>query len=354
MKKLLSIALSVILALSLTIGIFAEEFEIGVNSDNWGENAGTAIDAVTWGDGTVTADQLSQISFKLPTECVEGDTVTLHIKGTSNSDFRVWLLATNAKTASNQWKASTNGYSGTGDFEFFIELTCQYFDADFEIATDVNFKASSWDTKLEGFTLSYIGVTYGTLADLDDAALEEVAEYITAAEAAIANGDLDAANAAIAVIEEKGALGFASCANKANELKNMIKDLEGNAILESMQSYIDTVTNAVERAKNANGDVEVISAAYDEAITAADYVFDNANGYSVVTEKGKELRVAAKEIKTILADAQEAAEEAARIAEEEAAAKAESTKTVLIVVAVVAVVVVIAAVVVVILKKKKK
>lgn len=356
MKKLLTVALALVMALCLTVTAFAaEEIEIALVPESFGANTSQASDVVVWGENSLTAETLNQFSLTLPTTCYDGDTVVLHIKGSSESDFRIWLLAANSVTASNQWKASENGYAGTGDFEFFVELTCQYHDADFESAEDVNFKAPSWDAQLTNFTLTYVGVMYGTIADMDAAALAEVQSYIDAAEAAIAEGDADAAIAAIDVIAAKGDLGFASCAAKASELMEKVEGIYDDQLLASLQEYVDKVNNALETAQNANGDVAVISAAYEEALAASDYVTEQGKGYSKTTEKAKELKVIAKQIKDMIAEAEEAnaRAEAERIAAEEAAA-AKAKTTTIVVVAVVAVVVVVAAVVLVVLKKKKK
>lgn len=356
MKKLLTIAFALVMALSMTVTAFAaEEIEIALVPESFGANTMQASDVVTWGEGSVTAPTLSQFSLKLPTTCVQGDTVVLHIKGTSESDFRMWLLAGNAVTASNQWKATDNGYAGTGDFEFYVELTCQYHDAEFETAEDINFKAPSWDAQLTNFTLTYVGVMYGTIADMDAAALADVQEYVDAAEAAIAEGDADAAIAAIDVIAAKGDLGFASCTAKANELMEKVEGIYDAELLASLQEYVDKVNNALETAKNANNDVAVMTAAYEEAVTASDYVTEQGKGYKLTTEKAKELKVITKEIKDLIAQAEEAnaKAEAERIAAEEAAA-AKAKTTTIVVIAAVAVVVVVVAVVLVVLKKKKK
>lgn len=355
MKKLLSISLSVLLVLTMAISVFAEEIQIPLTEEYFGANSGAAVESVIWDNGTASVNELNQFSLVLPTTCVQGDTVTLHIKGSSDSQFRVWLLASNAKTASNQWKSVDNGFSGEGEFEYFIELTCQYIDADFETAEDVNFKAASYNTQLINFKLDYVGVTYGSMADIEAAALAEVQSYIDEAETAIANGDAEAAEAAIAVIAEKGALGFASCTEKANELTKKMKSIYDEQFLAGLQEYIDIVNNAYETAKNAGTDVAAIEAAYAEAIAAADHVFDEgkANNYSQTTEKGRELRETAKEIKSMIADAEAALEEAARIAAEEEAAKAARTRTTIIMVVVAVVVIAVVAVVVVVLKKKK-
>ena len=356
MKKLLTIAFALVMALSMTVTAFAaEEIEIALVPESFGANTMQASDVVVWGENSVTANALGQFSLTLPTTCYDGDTVVLHVKGTSESDFRMWLLAGNAVTASNQWKATDNGYAGTGDFEFYVELTCQYHDADFESAEDINFKAPSWDAQLTNFTLTYVGIMYGTIADMDAAALAEVQSYVDAAEDAIAKGDADAAIAAIDVIAAKGDLGFASCTAKAKELMDKVEGIYDAELLASLQEYVDKVNNALETAKNANNDVAVMTAAYEEAVAAADYVTEQGKGYKMTTEKAKELKVVAKEIKDLIAEAEEAnaKAEAERIAAEEAAA-AKAKTTTIVIIAAVAVVVVVVAVVLVVLKKKKK
>ncbi len=376
MKKLLSAILALVMLLSMTVFVNAEgEIEIALTQDNWGANAGTAVDAVIWGDGTITAESLSQFSLKLPTTCVQGDTVVLHIKGYAEDNFRIWLLAANAVTASNQWKSADAGYAGTGDFEYYIELACQYYDAEFETAEDVNFKAPSWDGALTNFRLDYVGVLYGTMADVEAAKAAEVQPQIDAAQALVdAVKTVDATDAAAldaAVADAQAAIdaipdyGFATLIDAKAALQLSVNTVLGEVALGTYQSYIDTVNNALQAAKDAGNDVSAIKAAYDEALAAVTYMEDNGGTLEPVKAKITELKEVINEIKDLHkaataanAEAKAAEEAAAKEAEEkaaaEAAAKEQATNTAIIIGIVAAVVVVVVVVVLVVLKKKKK
>ena len=371
MKRLLSVLLALTLVLSMSVVSFAaEETEIALIPDNFGANTQQASDVVTWGENSVTANAIGQFSLKLPTTLVKGDTIVLHIKGTSEEQFRVWLLAAEAATAGNQWKSADAGYSGTGPFEFFIELKCEYFDAEFETAEDVNFKAPSWDKQLVNFTLEYVGVVSGTLADVEAATIADTQPAIDAAQALVdaalastAEADVAAAQAAIDAIADYG---FAAIIEAKANLQTTLDTVEGAKLLANFTTQIDAVNKALEDAKAANGDVTAIKAAYDVAYAAIKEMEDgNPDGIEVVSAKIAELKEVINEIKSIhkaaaeaKAEADKAAEEAAKKAEEEAAAaaakKAATTKTVTIVVIAVAVVAIVAVVIVVISKKNKK
>ncbi len=377
MKKLLSVLLAVALMLSMSVVSFAagEELEIAITQDNWGANSGTAVDAVTWGEGSVTADAIGQFSIKLPTTCYDGDTVVVHVKGTSEEQFRVWLLAANAVTASNQWKSADVGYAGTGEFEYYIELTCQYYDADFESAEDVNFKAPSYDKQLINFSLDYVGVIYGTMADVEAAKAAELQPEIDAAKALVEAvksvdvADQAALDAAVLAAQEAIAAipdyGFASLMATKDELNLSVDVVLGEVALAGYQPEIDAVAKALEDSKAAGNDVAAIKAAYDSALAAVDKMEKEGGHLAPVAEKVKELKNTISEIKDLHkaateanAEAKAAEEAAAKEAEEkaaaDAAAKEAATNTAIIVVVIVVVVVAILAVVLVVLKKKKK
>ncbi len=378
MKKLLSVLLAVALVLSMSVISFAEgeEIEIAINPDSFGVNIPEVTsDIVTWGEGTVTANELGQFSLKLPTTCYDGDSIVLHIKGSADDNFRIWLLAAQAVTASNQWKSADVGYAGTGEFEYYIELTCQYYDAEFESAEEVNFKAPSWDGALTNFTLNYVGVTYGTMADVEAAKVAEIQPQVDAAKALVEavktvdvtdQAALDAAvadaQAAIAAIPDYG---FASLIATKDELSLSVDVVLGEVALGGFQAEIDAVSAALEDAKAAGNDISAIKAAYDSALAAVDKMEKDGGHLAPVAEKVKELKTVISEIKdlhkaaaTANEEAKVAEEEAAKLAEEqaaaEAAAKEAATQTTIIVVIIAVVVIAIVAVVLVVLKKKKK
>ena len=383
MKKLVSLLLAAVMLLSvLSLSAFAaDEQEIPIDVDHLGSGAATA-EEVSFSTNSVTANGISLFAMALPQSVPIGDTVVIHIKGTSDGDFRVWLLAAGESpdkgtqaTFSNQWKASENGFAAPGEFEKFIELTAEDFDAVGGTEGDrVAFKAASWDTTLENLTITYLGIIYGSLDDLDQAAANDAVQYLDASNNALAaaqaagtdetalNAALADANAAVDSLTEAAATGMPTVTEYLNTAKGNVRAIEDlitaaneQAAVDAVQSYADTVNTALDTAKAASGTPEekiaTITAALNDAQTAADYVANNTGDVRAVETLAKELSNTVSEIQSLLDDAN--AEKAA--ADQAAADAAARTRTIIIVViAVVVVVVVVVIIVAVVLKKKKK
>ncbi len=119
-----------------------------------------------------------------------GDTVIVHIIGSSDGTFRTWL-------SKNTWsRASDITTVEAGEFDMIIEITA--LDADNKGITDageIQFKGPSGGS-LDNLTVSYCGIFYGTMEEYE-AAIEEAlnaSEEETTAEAGkytgyIATGD---------------------------------------------------------------------------------------------------------------------------------------------------------------------
>lgn len=387
MKKIVALILALTLALSMTVFVSAaDEIEIPLDADHVGESSAGRSEILTLGEGTITGDEIALFSLYLPENVDLGETVVLHIKGSSAADFRVWLLADGESeekgveiTFSNQWKASENGFT-EGEFEKYIELTAEDYDQqNMTSANRLCFKGSSYGVNLSQLTITYVGVIYGTMADVEGNAAEEAKPFADAAAAALESAKsatdtagveaaLADAQAAVDSLTEKASLGFPSVNELLKGAKDAVKEIEGmisaaaaEEVLGSIQGDIDAVNNALTTAQGAAAnDVDTVSAALADAQAAAAKIEEAAaaNNYDDVTAASRDAKSAVKEIESILKDAEatkQAEEEAARKAEEEAAAKKKQTTTiVIIVVAVVVAVVVIAAVVAAVLKKKKK
>lgn len=371
MKKIIAIILTAIMALSMSIIAYAaDEIEIPLDADHVGQG----LDEIVIADGAVTADQITLFSLRLPEVAALDDTVVIHIKGTTDGDFRTWLLAApdTGSTFSNQWKASASGFMAPGEFEKYIELTAQDFDGTGATEADaVAFKAPSYDGVLENFKLTYLGVIYGSIADVEAEAVAEAQPYADAAVAALddakaasdeaaLNAALADAQAAVDALTEKAELGFPGIKDMLDDAKNVVKEINNmistaaaNAVLESIQSDIDAVNNALTAAKNAGNDVDVINSAFADAQAAASRIEEvaNANDYSKVAAAYKDANSAVSEIESILKAAKDAA---AKAAQEAAAKKKQTTTITIIVIAAVAVIAIIAGVLAVVLKKKKK
>lgn len=387
MKRIFAIVLAAVLALSLSIAAFADEVEIPLDADHVGEGAAT-VEELTIADGTITANEIGIFALNLPEEVPIDQTIVVHIKGSSDGDFRAWLLASqigeekaNQATFSNQWKASENGFTAPGEFEKFMELTAEDFDSQGGTSANrVAFKAPSWDSTLENLTLTYVGVIYGSIADVEADAVADAQPYADAAAAALeaanaANGDEAALNAALADAEaavealtEKAELGFPGVTQMLNDAKSAVREINSiinsaaaDEALANIQGDIDAVNNALSAAQAAGDDLDALNAALADAKTAAANIqaAADAGNYSEVTAAAKDAASAVSDIEKLVSDAEaakKAAEEAAKKAEEEAAAKSKQTTTIVIIVVVVAVVLVaiVAAVGVAINKKKKK
>lgn len=384
MKKLFAIILAVAMMLTFSIIAYAaDETEIPLDADHVGESSTGGAETVTIGNNSITADNIALFDLILPEKVALGDTVVVHIKGSSDGDFRVWLLAdgkTDEKgveiTFSNQWKGSDNGFSAPGEFEKYIELTAEDYDnQNMSIADRVAFKGPSFGTNLSNITLTYVGIINGTVADVEAgtvAELQPLADKATAALAGVnADSDTAALEAALAEaqsaldeLEAKNTMGFPGVAALVKTAKDSVKEINAllsagaeNDAIAALQPSVDAVAAALADAKAAGEDIDKLEAALASAKTAADEVAKAAEdtSYKAVKDAAKEVEDSVKEIEKLVTAAKDAkakAEAEAAKAAEEAAAKKKTTA--IIVIAVVAVVVVILAVVAVLGKKKKK
>lgn len=145
------------------VPVTAENFGRGQVSNNLIEATDAAL---TWAEGNgVTIVGATLVSFKLPEGVVLGDTICVHIKGESAGNFRTWLIDDAEVTSSEQHNMENDYGYVSGPFDKIIEYTVQYVDNDItdDTATQFAFKASSWNTTLDGLTVSEVGVYKGTL-----------------------------------------------------------------------------------------------------------------------------------------------------------------------------------------------
>lgn len=173
MKKLLSILMVLIIAATLSITLTAEEdvfIEIPLTPENLGIGCGLTADQVTWNDVGFTVNDITQISFLLPEPVPMGETVVVHVIGTCDDNFRMWLMESGAATSSNQYNMQSWGFYG-GEFDEYFQLTATDFDGrGVTEATEFNFKAPTYDTTLTNLTVTYCGIFYGTLEEYEAAA----------------------------------------------------------------------------------------------------------------------------------------------------------------------------------------
>lgn len=133
--------------------------------------------ALTWAEGNgVTIAGATLVSFKLPEGVTMGNTICVHIKGESVGNFRTWLIDDAEVTASEQHNMEVDYKFFGGEFDEIIEYTVQYVDNTItdDTATQFAFKASSWNTTLDGLTVTEVGVFKGTLEEYKAATADAV------------------------------------------------------------------------------------------------------------------------------------------------------------------------------------
>lgn len=148
--------------------------------------------ALTWAEGNgVNIVGATLVSFKLPEGVTMGNTICVHIKGESVGNFRTWLIDDAEVTASEQHNMEVDYKFFGGEFDEIIEYTVQYVDNTItdDTATQFAFKASSWNTTLDGLTVTEVGVFKGTLEEYKAAAAEAAPAEGEEAPADNAEGD---------------------------------------------------------------------------------------------------------------------------------------------------------------------
>lgn len=102
-----------------------------------------------------------QVNISLPETINLGDTVTVHVTGTSDGDFRSWLaMGGETMCAEPQWFASTNGGFESGEFDLTYDLVVAPQNGESATATadTLIFKGASWDKPLSNFTITHLGI----------------------------------------------------------------------------------------------------------------------------------------------------------------------------------------------------
>jgi len=165
MKKVLVIVLTLsLIVFGSSMTAFAEKISIAADNLNRGAGDSTVVEN---DDGSI-ATATSNISFYLPTPVQAGETVTVHITGSSDGDFRVWLIDVQEVTNSDIYQMSLNDFT-SGDFDKTFTLTAT------AEATEIFFKAPAWDAPLNNLKLTSVDVEYPEGAT-DVAEEEEVLE----------------------------------------------------------------------------------------------------------------------------------------------------------------------------------
>jgi len=160
MKKVLSLVLALVMVVfgsSLT-AFAATETQVSLAGDNLGRGAALLdLTVKSNADGSITS-KTSNISFYLPETVKAGEAVTVHVKGSSDGDFRMWLINLNEVTNSDIYQMSQNGFtSGAFDKTFTLTATGD--------STEFFFKAPTFDGKINNLNVTYLSVTKAAAAD---------------------------------------------------------------------------------------------------------------------------------------------------------------------------------------------
>jgi len=173
MKKLLSILMVLIIAATLSITLTAEEdvfIEIPLTPENLGQGCGITAEQVTWNEVGFSANGVTQVSFLIPEPVPMSESVVMHVIGSCDDNFRMWLMESGGATSSNLHNMQNWGFYG-GEFDEYFQLTATDFDGrGVTEATEFNFKAPTYDTTLTNLTVTYCGIFYGTLEEYEAAA----------------------------------------------------------------------------------------------------------------------------------------------------------------------------------------
>lgn len=321
-KKLVVFTIAVILVFGMSLNVFAEEEQIKeekieLTAENFGDCvASMTPDKLTWGENTVTADGIVLFGFKLPRPVSLGETVVVNIKGSSDGDFRVWLLGASEKTFSNQYKMSDNGFE-SGSFDKTFALTGQDFDkAGLTEGGNILFKGPTSSSNVVNLTLESVTVYYCSMEDyvatfISSDAVKAKADEARAKVKELYDkvSDMDAVKAGIQAIEDEyitylsevSSLGVESANEIIDELYAAFKDLRDEATLASLSDSIKAVVDALEKAKASPNDSNILNECLEKAKEAADHVADNGRIYPKVRAKSEELNGMVSEIETLIA-----------------------------------------------------
>ena len=150
LKKIISVLTAVVMVLALSATAFADDImtRIPLTQDNQG-SFGT--DTTYTETGFSVADG-QQASFKLPQSYAIGETLLVHIKGSAESNFRIFLVKNGWDRASNIVTLSDDGvvpgYTG-GEFDIYITFVVEDAESKgVDVANEINFKGPTYDTNL--------------------------------------------------------------------------------------------------------------------------------------------------------------------------------------------------------------
>ena len=152
MKKIFAIAVAVMMVMALTVSAFAADIDL-TKQRYWDESGDVTV-------GVSTA----LVAIDLPFEVKVGETVTVHVVGSSDADFRVWLSDIAQTTLGEDGNgnlvfASANGFT-SGGFDLTFDVECVDRDGKgVDTATCILFKGSAPGTNLSNFKITSLTVS---------------------------------------------------------------------------------------------------------------------------------------------------------------------------------------------------
>ena len=163
LKKIISVLTAVVMVLALSATAFADDImtPIPLTQDNQG-SFGT--DTTYTETGFSVADG-QQASFKLPQSYAIGETLLVHIKGSAESNFRIFLVKNGWDRASNIVTLSDDGvvpgYTG-GEFDIYITFVVEDAESKgVDVANEINFKGPTYDTNLVNLSVEVCEIFVG-------------------------------------------------------------------------------------------------------------------------------------------------------------------------------------------------
>ncbi|MCC8130534.1 MAG: hypothetical protein LIO72_02090 [Ruminococcus sp.] len=136
--------------------------------------------SVTVNEGVSINSSAEQFELSLPYEVSVGETVIVHITGTSDANFRIWL-GDGSDDRSNQVNATDDlGYSGSGDFDLTFTLTVNQDELD---AGYIMFKGYKYGENLVNLTLTHVGISSAYTITVSECENGSVTADLTAAAA---------------------------------------------------------------------------------------------------------------------------------------------------------------------------
>ncbi|MCD8006421.1 MAG: hypothetical protein LUF29_05535 [Oscillospiraceae bacterium] len=169
MKKILAVVTALAIAISsLCVFVFATESDNIISSSSM--YSGYYNDYTMGADGTSfsAVSGGSQIGLTLGTTVGDGESISLKVTGTTDGEFRMWLLSGGSRVSDVYVASEQDGYTTSGTFEFTVTMTVNGGDSGGTSANAVMFKGPA-DGTLPTLTVTSVTIVTEDEADEDSA-----------------------------------------------------------------------------------------------------------------------------------------------------------------------------------------